>query len=114
MFNIKHFRVLSKNNGNTRGKVIMAYKLKYDAKQFEGASCAGIDTEAFYPPRDIFTPLELKMIKRVCTECPVMEACLEWAIVHERYGVWGATVPVEREKIRRRHGIMVSDPDRFS
>lgn len=114
MFEFKYFRVLRKDGGNARGRNMIAYKLKYDSSQWEGASCAGIDTEAFYPPRDIFSPDELKMIKRVCTECPVMEACLEWALVHERYGVWGATVPVERERIRRRHGIMLSDPDRFS
>lgn len=114
MFKIQHFRVLRQDGGSTRGTNIMAYKLKYDASKFEGASCAGIDTDVFYPNQDVFSTEELAMVKRVCTECPVMEACLEWALVHERYGVWGGTVPVERQRIRRRHGIMVSDPDRFS
>jgi hypothetical protein len=40
----------------------------------------------------------------------VMEACLEWGIAMERYGVWGATTPHERFAIRKRHNLMVNDP----
>lgn len=114
MFEFKYFRVLRKDGGDTRGRSVVAYKLRYDKRNWEGASCEGIETDIFYPPRDIFSVEELRTLKRICVECPVMDACLEWAIAHERYGVWGGTVPVERERIRKRHGIMVSDPDRFA
>ena len=110
MYKFKYFRVLSQKGGKTRGKSIVSYQLRYDSKQFNNASCEGLDTEFFYPPQEKFEPGEAELLKRICIECPVMEACLEWAIAHERYGVWGATTPYERGVNRKGYNIMVSDP----
>jgi len=106
----KFFRVLRQNTVRSRGAGYASYELKYDPKQWKDASCAGIDTEFFYPAQDKFEPGEAQLLKRICVECPVMEACLEWGIAMERYGVWGATTPLERFAIRKQHGIVVSDP----
>ena len=36
----------------------------------------------------------------VCGRCPVRIQCLEYALLaDERYGVWGGTVPVQRQKL---------------
>ena len=50
------------------------------------------------------------MFERMCIECPAMQACLEWGLAHERYGVWGGTTPPMRHKIRQRIGWDLTDP----
>jgi WhiB family redox-sensing transcriptional regulator len=107
---IRFFRVLSQAKPYSRGNGSDTYQLRYDAKQFENAACQGIDTEFFYPPQDKFAPGEAEILKRICVECPVMDACLEWGLVHERYGVWGGTTPYERFGLRKQLNILVSDP----
>jgi WhiB family redox-sensing transcriptional regulator len=91
-----------------------AIELRYDTNQFNEAACLGIDTDFFYPAQDKFEPGEAQLLKRICVECPVMEACLEWGLAMERYGVWGGTTPFERFAIRKRLNIMVSDPQHNS
>jgi WhiB family transcriptional regulator, redox-sensing transcriptional regulator len=39
----------------------------------------------------------------VCAACPVRGECLEWALRNwaiGQFGVWGGTVPAERQKLR--------------
>lgn len=86
------------------------FNLKWDTKAFEGAACVGIDPSMFFPNQDVFTPSEEHLLKRVCMDCPVMEACLEWGLAHEKYGVWGGTIPLERQKIRRQLKWACIDP----
>ena len=43
---------------------------------------------------------------KVCIRCPVKTTCLQWRIDtvdpwDTDYGVWGATTPVERDKIKQ-------------
>ena len=111
---IKFFRVLSKKPARSRGMGYTAIELRYDTAQFKGASCLGIDTDFFYPAQDKFEPGEAQLLKRICVDCPVMDACLEWGLAMERYGVWGGTTPFERFGIRKRLNIMVSDPQHNS
>lgn len=96
----------------THGRKLMRYVLRYDKKLFEQAACIGIDTSIFYPDKDIFTREEENMFRRMCTDCPVMMACLEWGLAHERYGIWGGTTPIQRRSIRRKIGWDVVDPNR--
>jgi WhiB family transcriptional regulator, redox-sensing transcriptional regulator len=64
--------------------------------------CAQTDPETFFPERG--TPTT--PAKRICRACPVQDACLEYALVHdERFGVWGGTSPIERRALRRERGI---------
>ena len=111
---IKFFRVLSKKPARSRGMGYTSIELRYDSNQFKGASCSGIDTEFFYPAQDKFEPGEAELLKRICVDCPVMEACLEWGIAMERYGVWGGTTPLERFGIRKRFNLIVSNPQHNS
>lgn len=40
---------------------------------------------------------------QVCSTCPVAYDCLKYALTRpEKYGVWGATTPEHRERLRRR------------
>ena len=91
-------------------KKMIRYVLRYNKKLFEQGACQGIDTSIFYPDKDVFTHDEERMFQRMCTDCPIMMACLEWALVHERYGVWGGTTPAQRSRIRRSIGWDLTDP----
>jgi hypothetical protein len=103
---ITHTTVLS----GRYGKKITRYTLRYSTKNFDKAGCKGIDTDVFYPPKDLFTRDEERMIESMCIDCPIMMACLEWGLAHERYGVWGGTTPAMRHRIRKNIGWAVSDP----
>jgi WhiB family redox-sensing transcriptional regulator len=43
--------------------------------------------------------------KSYCATCPLIEACLNYALAWDLYGVWGATTRTERRKIQKRDGI---------
>lgn len=62
------------------------------------AACAGLETEIFYPATDE----EADVAKAICAECPVREACLEFALAsREKEGIWGGCTERERRRIIR-------------
>ena len=73
----------------------------------EQAVCQGMDTETF------FTMSNKGIIdaKRVCTACPVVDQCLDWALRHEFWGVWGGMSSNERRYERRRRRIPMHAPE---
>jgi len=108
-----HHHIISATNvsGNKRkGRNLIRYVLRYNSRHFEKAVCRGIDTDVFYPAKEIFSHDEERMFERMCIECPAMQACLEWGLAHERYGVWGGTTPPMRHKRRQRIGWDLTDP----
>lgn len=78
------------------------YTFKFNPNLFKLGKCRGLDTEVFYPVQEKFDQEGERYIReRLCGGCPVKEACLEWALVHERYGIWGGTSPYHRASIRK-------------
>lgn len=64
----------------------------------QAAACRGVDPEIFYPASEE----EADEAKAICGQCPVRQACLEYALVsRERDGVWGAATEKERRRILR-------------
>lgn len=62
------------------------------------AACRGVDPDIFYPVSDE----EAGPAKTICAQCPVREACLEYALANrERDGVWGGATERERRRIVR-------------
>jgi len=62
------------------------------------ALCAQTDPEAFFPEKGGST----RDAKRVCSECPVSTACLDYALAKdERFGIWGGMSERERRRLRR-------------
>lgn len=70
----------------------------------EMGNCRGKPVKLFYPERgcDAATPRE------ICHTCPVRAECLDHALRHESYGIWGGTSEKARERIRRERRIHVS------
>lgn len=93
-----------------QGKPVVRYVLRYNLKLFEGGNCKGLDVETFYPPQDVFSYNEEKMISKMCANCPAMMACLEWGLAHERYGIWGGTTPNRRKQLRRLMKMQMVEP----
>jgi Transcription factor WhiB len=87
-----------------------AFKLRWNPELTEKAICQGIDTELFFPEKEVFTLEEENIFARMCVECPVMLTCLEWGLAHERSGVWGGTTPYRRQQERKRRGWVVTEP----
>ena len=62
------------------------------------AACRGVDPDVFYPTSDE----EAEVAKAICTQCPVREPCLEYALTtRERDGVWGGATERERRRLVR-------------
>ncbi len=65
------------------------------------AACRGPQAVVFFPP-STFERKEQKLdreakAKSICRECPVVEACLEFAVrIKEPHGIWGGRNEVER------------------
>ncbi len=86
------------------------YTLKHDPTVFIGAKCDGLDTDIFYPVQEKFDlASEQYITKRLCGGCPVKDACLEWGLAHERFGIWGGTTAYRRKLMRKRHKMLMND-----
>ncbi|MDQ5874483.1 MAG: WhiB family transcriptional regulator [Actinomycetota bacterium] len=56
-----------------------------------------------HPDPDLWFPergRSAEPAKRICARCPVREECLEWALQHEDFGVWGGLSAQERKRTR--------------
>ena len=69
----------------------------------EGAACAQTDPELFFPEKG----QPSASAKLVCHRCPVVAACLEFALNSpiRVEGIWGGTTPKERQELRRELGV---------
>ena len=71
--------------------------------EFDGAACVGINVDMFYSEDgDVDNQSQLK---RMCAECPVLDACLEWSLHREVYGYWAGMNKSQRKRARRLAGI---------
>jgi WhiB family redox-sensing transcriptional regulator len=68
------------------------------------ALCRDTDPELFFPIGTTGQALlQIDHAKQVCTECPVTDECLEFALAtNQDSGVWGGLSEEERRVIRRR------------
>jgi WhiB family redox-sensing transcriptional regulator len=62
------------------------------------ARCRGVDPDIFHPSDED----DGAEAKAICAECPVREACLEYALTaREKDGVWGGLTARERRRVLR-------------
>ncbi len=72
-----------------------------DADWREAAACSGVDSDTFFPASE--EESAAVAAKKICTECPVAEACLQYALAtNQAAGVWGGLDSGERRRMRRR------------
>lgn len=67
------------------------------------AACRSVDPDLFFPIGATGLAVEqIDSAKAVCTMCPVMDACLEYALAtNQDSGVWGGRSEEERRALRR-------------
>ncbi len=64
--------------------------------------CRDMDPAVFFPSDGI----GVQMAQKTCSECPVREPCLEYALENRvDHGVWGGASERERRRILRRRRI---------
>jgi WhiB family transcriptional regulator, redox-sensing transcriptional regulator len=62
------------------------------------ARCLQAEPDTFFPEKGGST----REAKRICAECEVRDACLEYALDNdERFGIWGGLSERERRKLKR-------------
>lgn len=68
----------------------------------EGAACKGIDAALFFPAGESGDAVDqVEAAKVLCHNCPVEQACLEFALVtKQEYGIWGGRTEAERRSLR--------------
>jgi hypothetical protein len=74
----------------------------YEFPDLSQGLCVGIDTELFFAETGVNT---CQTIKKMCAECPVVQACLSYALHVEVDGVWAGTGVNQRRHLRRDLGI---------
>lgn len=48
---------------------------------------------------------DIRIAKNFCKRCPIILQCATYAIeTDEEYGVWGGLSPLDRKKLKRKHG----------
>lgn len=62
------------------------------------ADCRNLPTDLWYSEE----AENQAFAKEICNGCPVKEPCLEWALKHEPYGIWGGETGRGRQRIRAR------------
>jgi hypothetical protein len=62
-----------------------------------GALCAQTDPELWHSER---SPGSTREAKRICLDCPVRAACLDYALAnHEQHGIWGGLSTPARRRL---------------
>lgn len=67
---------------------------------FENPLCSEIGGDFWFPEK-AEDSRELKMARTICGTCTHKNECIEWAVEHERFGIWGGTNETQRASIRR-------------
>jgi WhiB family redox-sensing transcriptional regulator len=73
--------------------------------------CSTVDPEIFFPQeievngRVIHKYNKLSVAKKICSQCPLKNPCLEYALRNPEIGVWGGTTESQREDLRKNSRI---------
>lgn len=90
------------------GRTVAAVMMPYPVRQPEDAKC--LNDEAFGESLTRVPRTQIAYMKAKCASCPLVTACAEWGIAHEREYLFGGLTPDERKAIRRDRGQVVVDP----
>lgn len=97
------YRIITTRKGEQK----VAARMPYPTDGLQVLPCTGDDA---YISEQRGTEDDRFYMKAKCDRCPVAEACREWAIAHESFGIWGGTEPAERARIRESRGQLMFEP----
>ena len=90
-----------------------------DWLKYGNPACLGEDTKLWFAidqveyreDNDVYSVAEAYPVaKAICASCDIIDACRDWGIKHESYGIWGGMSPSERKRYRTKHRIVLSSP----
>lgn len=62
------------------------------------AACAGAELDKFFPAKGAGN----RQARAICADCPVINDCLDYAIVYRMTGIWGGTTQSQRNRLYSR------------
>ena len=69
-------------------------------------SCSTTDPDMWFAQDDKPSAYpDIKLLQRVCAECPVRQQCFNYALTVNVEGYWAGTTPRVRERMRVKLGI---------
>ena len=77
--------------------------IEYATDWRAAGACRTADPDLFFPVAiGAAASPQVNQALRICGDCPVKQACLEFAMrTREPAGIWGGTTPEERIRARR-------------
>jgi WhiB family transcriptional regulator, redox-sensing transcriptional regulator len=93
--------------------VTVGLSLNIPGGWMERAACGDRCDDLFFPvgTSGSFAQDQIKAAKAICTKCPVLTECRQWALAagtDAEYGIWGGLDELERRRLRGvrlpRHG----------
>lgn len=80
---------------------------------FDGTpACSEVDPEIFFPYEEELPNGRLVAVykhqskaKEICSGCPLVVSCLEYALRNNEAGIWGGMTENQRRGLRQRTGI---------
>ena len=92
----------------------MTTKRKLDLDWIDKGACRGQSSINFFAENTTtIGRIEQKMAISLCQNCAVISPCRDYALVYERFGVWGGMTEIQRTKERKRLNI-IPELDRFN
>lgn len=70
-----------------------------------GACVGRIPAEVFFPVSQDEQLDALEVVRPTCLSCPVYRECHAWALAAETEGIWAATTPAMRRRLRRARNL---------
>jgi hypothetical protein len=94
---------------------------------FDGAVCAQVGEHIWYFPdyedelgRGAYIESDSggdntiantqNVLADICSNCPALAECFNYAVHHEKWGFWGGTTRKQRKELRATHGITLTEP----
>ena len=65
--------------------------------------CASIGSEMFCTDEKDFSHYEV--LRGVCSQCPLLKSCFNWALHNEDHHYWGGASAHERDELRKIYRI---------
>jgi len=71
------------------------------ASWVDQALCRQFNDPEVWFPNEASNTEAAQEAKDICAMCPVKEACLEWALANNEWGIWGGMGWSQRARLKR-------------
>lgn len=89
-----------------------------------GGNCVGHDVRMWFPHAERTNNRDFSAqyrkagehtitAKAICDDCPQKVDCLNYALYHEMFGIWGGTTERERKLLRKKYNILMIQREPF-